>query len=73
MVRARKSVEGPQQSGQERREEAGQANQDQQGAPVVEQTPQPDTVHFIAQPDVLNAPTADVDSYDDGRRCPTEE
>lgn len=55
----------PEQTEQERREAAreaaGQANQDQQNAPVVEQTPQPDTTHFIAQPDVLNAPVADSD------------
>lgn len=41
------------------RAEAGQANQDQVGAPPVEQQPQPDTRRFVAQPDVVNAPVAD--------------
>jgi hypothetical protein len=75
MARARKAAEStpdepeqtePEQTEQEQREAAreaaGQANQDQQGAPVVEQTPQPDTTHFIAQPDILNAPQADESS-----------
>lgn len=64
MARARKTAETPEptseQSDQERREAAreaaGVANQDQMNAPVHEQQPQPDTRHFIAQPDVLNAP-----------------
>lgn len=39
---------------EEARRNAGQANQDQQGAPAVEGTPQPDTQHFQTQADVLN-------------------
>lgn len=66
MARARKAAESPaeeperSEQGQREaaREDAGQANQDQEGAPLHEQTPQPDTTHFIAQPDVLNAPVA---------------
>lgn len=75
MARARKAAESlaeSEQSEQEQREtaraEAGQANQDQEGAPAVEQTPQSDTTHFIAQPDVLNAPVAGESSESSDQR-----
>lgn len=62
MARARKAAESEQdgQSEQKRREAAreaaGQANQDQEHAPDVEQMPQQVTTSFIAQPDVLKEP-----------------
>jgi hypothetical protein len=84
MARARKSTEPAEEPEQEQseqeqreaaREAAGQGNQDQENAPTVEQTPQPDTRHFIAQPDAVNEPEGIPagDSYDETSQGPSVE